>query len=390
MRLEQKNNNSQQVKRLWKDCFHDTSDYMEFYFDYKSRDNVVLGLEEDGELVSMVQLNPYELSVNQHHVHSYYIVGVATDERYRKRGLMRKLLRESMELMYQEKVPFTYLMPAKEAIYLPFDFRIVTTQRRKSIPLYHWSDKKKSSYQAAGLHTHESTPAVKIQRITTSENDLHRELADYANETMNKQEQIYTVRDTYYYERAIAELEACGGALLAVCVQGVLKGYASFAVEMDKVEIWEFFCEPDWESFLVDSVMEFVMQRDSKDVYEEVEPSTAPPIMARIIHIEEFLKLIRAEETLELVIEVKDPLIKENCGTYRCNFGKNESKICKVSEVSCLRPDLSGTIDAWTQFFFGRLEEKQVRDFIQSDVPSVMEKLKVLGLFRDVYLNEIV
>ena len=82
----------------------------------------------------MLHLNPYELMVNGSKKDVDYIVAVATREPYRKRGYMGKLLRKALRDMYVSGRSFTFLMPASEAIYTPFDFRTVDEQDSKLCP----------------------------------------------------------------------------------------------------------------------------------------------------------------------------------------------------------------------------------------------------------------
>lgn len=100
----------------------DSKCFVDFYYEYKSRDNEILGLWEDEKLVSMLHLNPYTMIVNGYEVKSYYIVAVATHKDYRHRGYMRTLLEKALKDMAEKKMPFTFLMPASESIYAPFDF----------------------------------------------------------------------------------------------------------------------------------------------------------------------------------------------------------------------------------------------------------------------------
>ena len=60
---------------------------------------------------------------------SHYIIAVSTQKEYRGRGFMRSLLIKSMEEMYGNKEPFTFLMPASEKIYTPYDFRYIYQQQ---------------------------------------------------------------------------------------------------------------------------------------------------------------------------------------------------------------------------------------------------------------------
>lgn len=100
----------------------DTERFVDYYYQYKIQRNRVLGLLEDGQLVSMLHRNPYTVIFNGYEVKSDYIVAVATDENFRHRGYMRMLLERALRDMASARMPFTFLMPASESIYAPFDF----------------------------------------------------------------------------------------------------------------------------------------------------------------------------------------------------------------------------------------------------------------------------
>lgn len=113
-----------EILAMWQRNFHDPAPYARFYFDEIYRQNEVLINESDtGELRGMLHLNPYTLHFDGRTVQAHYIVGVATDEEYRRQGVMRELLKETFEELRDRGELFTYLMPADEAYYLPFDFR---------------------------------------------------------------------------------------------------------------------------------------------------------------------------------------------------------------------------------------------------------------------------
>lgn len=110
-------------KELYREAFpEDTERFIDYYYTYKTRDNQILALEQDGELVSMVHLNPYIMIVNGFETPANYIVAVATRKEYRHRGYMRLLLVRALQDMADRNMPFTFLMPASERIYAPFDF----------------------------------------------------------------------------------------------------------------------------------------------------------------------------------------------------------------------------------------------------------------------------
>ena len=112
------------TRKLWEEVFpEDTKEFLDYYYFIKARTNEIYVIEEDGDIRSMLQLNPYTMQVNDQKFLSNYIIAVATQKEYRGRGYMGSLLKKSMEDMYARKIPFTFLMPAAEAIYTPYDFR---------------------------------------------------------------------------------------------------------------------------------------------------------------------------------------------------------------------------------------------------------------------------
>lgn len=100
----------------------DSQRFVDYYYEYKIRDNEILCLREDGVVIAMLHLNPYTLIVNGYEVKSNYIVAVGTHKDYRHRGYMRILLEKALNDMATKGMSFTFLMPASEAIYAPFDF----------------------------------------------------------------------------------------------------------------------------------------------------------------------------------------------------------------------------------------------------------------------------
>ena len=100
----------------------DTERFVDYYYQYKMRNNAILVLEEEEKIISMLHLNPYTMIVNGYEFPCNYIVAVATDPDYRHQGCMRALLERALNDMADRKMPFTFLMPASESIYAPFDF----------------------------------------------------------------------------------------------------------------------------------------------------------------------------------------------------------------------------------------------------------------------------
>ena len=127
------------TRHLWEEIFtEDTTEFLDYYYSVKIKNNEIYVVEDNGEIVSMLHLNPYEMRVGDKLFQTHYIVAVATKGNYRKQGLMRLLLNHVMQVMADRGEPFTFLMPASEAIYKPFGFdlkkKLLNYLRRTTIP----------------------------------------------------------------------------------------------------------------------------------------------------------------------------------------------------------------------------------------------------------------
>lgn len=226
----------------------DSKVFVDYYYTEKTKDNEIYVIEEDGEVQSMIHLNPYTLMVNGKEEPTHYIVAVATREAYRKRGYMSALLKETLHKMYSEREPFTFLMPAREGIYLPHGFRTV----------------------------YEQNHPYKLEKDDDSriveEDDVQR-LAEFAQKALEEKFDVYAKRTPEYYVRLMKEYGSDGGKL-AVYEEGnaITGGYVIVP-----------------------------------ELYE-----TKPKIMIRIVHLEHLLLLLKLNYFMGACFEVVDPIIKEN------------------------------------------------------------------------------
>ena len=167
-----KDNEKGRSEVLYRAAFPEDKDaFVNYYYSYVTKNNKILVLEQEEEIASMLHLNPYRLSVNGTVCDAYYYVAVATRADCRHQGMMRKLLHKSLNDIYEEGHPFTYLMPANKAIYEPFDFRIVYQQKKVELSL----------------------------------------APDSANEKMAELFDVYTLRDDWYVEKMLEEERVCAG-----------------------------------------------------------------------------------------------------------------------------------------------------------------------------------
>jgi predicted acetyltransferase len=128
-------------RALYEEIFvEDEKAFVDAYYRIKAADNQILVAEEAGEIISMLHRNPYSFCLRGEKVEADYIVAVATRLSWRHQGLMRQLLTQALCDMEAQKRPFTFLMPADEAIYTPFDFRLMGNDDEEH--LAEWSVEK--------------------------------------------------------------------------------------------------------------------------------------------------------------------------------------------------------------------------------------------------------
>ena len=244
----------QDSRWLYEEVFdEDSPSFVDYYYTEKTKENQIYVVEEDGKLRSMLHLNPYCLYVNGSRKDVNYIVAVATQKEYRKRGYMASLLRMSLRDMYQAGEAFTFLMPASESIYLPFDFRTVYEQDKK---FYCRAD--------------EDLPGIDI--VDAKAVDC-RELAEAANKRLSEQYQVFAIRDEAYYQRVIREYESDDGKLKIYRKDGEIV--------------------------------------DCRGYYPE-EEGGIPKIMVRIVDVRRMLMSLSLKSLIGVCFCITDPVIEEN------------------------------------------------------------------------------
>lgn len=198
---------------LWEDIFtEDTPEFLDYYYSTKVNNNEIYVIEDKNEIVSMLHLNPYQMRVQDKVYQTHYIVAVATLEKYRKQGLMKQLLNHTMQLMADRGEPFTFLMPASEAIYKPFGFEFVYEQRREKV---------------SGKKCEDSS----LEILEASQGDCQT-IADFANE-MLKEYDMVTWRDADYYKMILAEQVSENGGILMAKRDGKIEGVFCYAKEIE-------------------------------------------------------------------------------------------------------------------------------------------------------------
>lgn len=368
-----------EIYDLWRECFGDTKDYTDFYFEWKVKDNRIITLYKSERLSSMLHLNPYSVRTGGKTEQLNYIVGVATRPEDRRQGLMKLLLETSLNQMFEEHMPFTYLMPAAEAIYLPFGFRIVYEQIpwKQQLILAGRNNGDNSCYKPG-------TGTRKLIKVKSSDEDTIGKLTSFTCRYLSEHYDIYTERTPYYYKRLIYEMESGKGGVLLGMLEDKAVGYISYMTD-GGLGIAECICEAEEkESFMAAAAKEIL--GGSGAYYDKEEPGT-PAIMARIVDFKAFMKTITAQEEVTLTVKAEDSIIRENSGVYRLKFSNTGC----LAEKMDGEPELAGDISELTRLFFGKLSREEITALIRkNDVLEILNKVNRINLYNKVFINDVV
>ncbi len=362
------------TRKLWEQVFaEDTKEFLDYYYTVKTVENEIYVIEEDGDIRAMLHLNPYSVRIGEAIVLTHYIVAVATEESYRKRGYMAKLLKRAMEDMRRNGEVFTFLMPAAEAIYYPHGFRFIYRQKQG-----HIAGRKRD------------TPEISI---SVAETEDCGDMADFADRILKEKYEVYVKRNKCYYERLLREFESENGGLLLVKEEGKLVGLLAYGEE-GEYEIVEPLFESGKESLIQNAV--YVLTRDeTTEVHLAgcMENGTEKPIiMAKILNIPKMLEQMKAEEELELLLTVLDAPEGNELGTFYIS-GKEELRIVEIqscgeeglraASVECLPEQI--TIGDLTSVLFGYLyaEDMNLTEHLKKE-------LKKIRPLNRIFFNEIV
>lgn len=347
------------IYHLWQACFGDSKEYTDFYFQWKVEDNQILAIYKKESLCSMLHLNPYILSVREQLVPANYIVGVATKKDERRQGFMKMLLEKALRQMYQENMPLTYLMPAAEAIYTPYDFRVVYEQEP-------WNKLMKDIIQdLRGQHKNlRDYKDIIVKPIGVEDKDCIEELTNFSNERLSKGYDIYVHRTPYYYERLIHEMKSGFGEVL-VCYEGnQILGYLSYMAE-DTIYITEMITNQNEKDTILQALGAYFEDNIKKEIYEDKEHKSTT-IMARIVDFRTFIKDISVSEEMHIIMKVVDDIIQENNGVYQMNFTKEGCHVTSTTK----EPEITLNIADVTRLFFGRMK---VDEIINHVTPTTKE-----------------
>jgi len=106
------------IKKMLSDVFGDTPEYLDAIerLGFLRKDNCFV-IYDEGEPVSVIFTEKYPLNLDSNLVWADYLYYAATDIRYRNRGLMHRLVSESLDILKTRGSSCAVLIPAERSLF---------------------------------------------------------------------------------------------------------------------------------------------------------------------------------------------------------------------------------------------------------------------------------
>lgn len=114
-------NRKEEIKRIWSECFNDSREYVDMYFDRVYNDADGMLLERNGKVVSSLLLQRYAMLIGNREVCVSYVAGAATRRSARGNGYMSQLMCEALIASRERGDMLCTLIPAHDWLYFFYD-----------------------------------------------------------------------------------------------------------------------------------------------------------------------------------------------------------------------------------------------------------------------------
>lgn len=331
-------------KEMWEEVFGDSQEYIAWYFNQKWKENEVFLLQDQKEEVcSMLHINPYQMQIAEKEMLLHYIVGVCTRPDQRKKGYMGVLIKAAFLWLYEREAPFTYLMPAREGIYEPYDFRKIYQAGKELVQ------------QILSMEGTEQYHFVGYEKATQQQREGVETLA---NQYLSSRFSVYVCRNQRYFQEIAQEMQACHGELLLIYEKDDLKGYLEYGAEENSVEIFEVVGELQREQ-LYSSFGAYLKERaigNGEQFQVNVTPfadcnlEQGHCIMARVIHFEKCAELFRSKEKITMKVKINDDYIPQNNKKWQLDIRPDRCQVKPLQEMERVEQEMN--IREFCDYFF--------------------------------------
>jgi predicted acetyltransferase len=363
-----------QIKEIWKYCFKDPVNYVDFYFNnvFNPENTIVAKINEN--VIASMQLNPYTLNFKGDILDTVYIVGVSTTPQYRGHGVMSKMFDFAFEYLYKKGLPLAILTAEQPSLYQNFGFRHISSLKKYILPIENII-KYKTKLDIAIA---KSSDYVNISKVYNS----------YLSDS-----NLYLVRDYKHIEKLHLEVTVEGGNLYVIRDNTKVVGYfialltekslfVREAIFLTKEAIERFLTYAYYHKGQIERLI--VITSDKENLEAKVQwditckIELAPYMLARIINSTSFVKSSELKKPNDS-FKVVDKFLNENNGI----FSINNNTLIKANNYNH-----QTDIGTFTQFLLGSIDGKYALfdNLVKTNDPKSIAMYKKDELFINEYI----
>lgn len=356
MKLKKNQENLKQIASLIKYAFGKNNDLLHdnnFMSRYDHSNGY--GFFNDDKLTSYIMVNKFKSEVFGHHVPMAGIGYVASYPEYRGQGHISKLMKEILNDLHDEGIPFTSLAPFSESFYRHYGFSNSIYQKE-----YRFSGGALRTFKLprTGHVIRGKWDDLMVQNgvIQLYERQLH---TDDERNTVIREAWWWNRMDTYYHNRNIAVYIDSNGRPISYLIYRI-QGDVFLADELYSITAKGLVALLGFMGSHAGAIKEFRMTLPEHSLIGELFPeqnqlkiSLHPYMMSRIVDFAKMITYMKPlqEGTFNLEV-ISDDQCPWNIGVWQMT-NKDGKVSCKQIEDGLV--DFSGPITAWTQVFLGRL-----------------------------------
>ena len=374
-----KDSEKENIREIWDYCFNDSPKFTDFYFDNKYDNKNTVVVDEDGKIVSSLQLNQYELNLNNKLYNTSYVVGVSTLPQVRGKGYMKNIMKFTLKNLYDKNQLVSILMPIDYRLYRRYGYE-------------HCYDQIEYELEIESLKSFKSYGDMKKATLDDIDNliDIYNLFLNDTNGNIK--------RDKEYYINLFKEVNSEDGYIYI----HENEGYIIYFINEGNMFIRELFYK-NIDS--LKSMLKFVYNHNTQcksvtitspindkirfvlDNPRNTTIKIKPFMMGRVINLEKYLNNLDIQSNLNdtIFVYVKDEFIEENNGVFKLEISNNKLSAQKGNydydvgfDINTITQLVFSYIDASEAFLLNGIDENnKVKKFLNEVFPK-----------KDNYINE--
>lgn len=333
----------QQVMELWRNNFHDSEEFIRFYFAHKYSESHSLVYESDGAIQSALLMLPYPMTWEGTTLTTSYISGACTQPEARNRGIMPMLLQRAFAEMHERNIAFSTLIPAEEWL---FDYYA----RLGYAPVFEYSSR------LYNMEIPESGTALSVFSPEAYQEQWASAFFPYFNRHMAARPTC--VQHPYDdFSAIMQDLYMSGGRIVAVIGETPENplGIALVLPQDEQISVKEMFCENTTaQKALLSAIGKHLPNLPIVVRTPPQGPETHRLGMARITHAGQLLQhMAHMHPEISLTLQLNDPQLSENQGIYTLKQGE-----CRQTDFTSKPIDITTDINTLTSALLGYRTEQ--------------------------------